>query len=247
MEASQAGEAAQQDAAPEGQAQEGQQEGGEQTAAVTPEALQRIDQIAEQLPQIQEQIQNLQPPDAGDEGFEGDEGFGEPEGPELLYDEYGQPYDAETGEPIDPQQAEQAQLQQFVDQRVTNAVQEAIKPLLENQERQRIVQEADQLEGEFPELADPEKAGQAVETARGLAEQMGQPELAGDPKFVRLSYLAGKAEQLAAQETPAGSTQEAVSIEGGGGATPVSPEEDDTAQRILMAGRPNGQALRGLS
>jgi|tagenome__1003787_1003787.scaffolds.fasta_scaffold20939406_2 hypothetical protein len=91
------------------------------------------------------------------ERFSGDEGEG------FAYDPYGtEPYD-------DP----------VVDARVEQ---------LETQVQQMgMEREAEELVSEFPELAEEANAAQLIVTSRQLAEYIGQPELAENVRFWRLT------------------------------------------------------------
>jgi hypothetical protein len=99
-------------------------------------------------------------------------------------------------------------------------LQEALSPLQQQVSEMQRSQEADQLVGEFPELGKPEVAEAVVKTAEQYAEMTGHPELAGNTAFIRMTYMAGRAAQLAQQQDGAGSGAGAATLEGAGGASP---------------------------
>lgn len=228
----------------EGPQEQGQQEPKQQQGQQIPDdVMSRLDALGQEVQQLRGGDD-----DEGDyEGEEGEEGFEDEPDSNYLYNEFGDPIDPQTGQMVDPDQIAAQELQQHINGQVTEAVQQAIAPLLEQQQNQQIQQEAEALEQEFPALATPEGAEQALNQAREHAKAMGDDTLASNPSFVRLVHLAGLAEQAAVGQTPAGATQEAVAVEGGGGAAPAGQVEDDTAQRILKAGSPNGGVLGGLA
>lgn len=126
------------------------------------------------------------------------------------------------------------QLNGAVDQRA----QALMAPMQQQMQEMRHDQEARDLAAEFPELAQPEMA-QKVAGKGGLAEQMaaqlGQPGLASEPKFWRLTYMAHKAAESANAEN--GSGDPAARLESGSGPGPASQmTEADIVQGIVNAG-----------
>ena len=127
----------------------------------------------------------------------------------------------ETNPNYDPNVAAQ-RLQEVMKQEATSAadakLQEAIAPLQQQVQELRSQQGADALAAEFPEMKDPKVAQQVVETAEKYAQILNQPELLSNFDFIRMTYMAGRAAQLA-QEEGDGSPQ-AATLEGAGGASP---------------------------
>jgi hypothetical protein len=87
---------------------------------------------------------------------------------------------------------------------------------------------------EFPDFADPQIAEQVVGTARQIAEAYGQTELANEPWFWRMTYMAGRAAESAAEEGDDAS--DAAHLEGGGGARPGG-QQVDLGDQIVNARR----------
>ena len=137
-------------------------------------------------------------------------------------DQYG--YDAPDDDAAAEQQAYQ-QLQQVIADQVRQGVQDQINPFI-------VKQQAEQLEQKYPDLAKPENAARVMQQADQRARAMGMPELAGKPEFIEMLYLAERASQQAAQETPAdGGT--GVHMEHGG-AQPNQPQVDERDRIVGM-------------
>lgn len=135
-------------------------------------------------------------------------------------------YQPEYGtDPAQAQQQAMQQLQSYITEQVQQGIQQNLTPHLQ---RQR----ANELERQYPDLADPQKAAKVVQATAQYAQRMGRPELARDPELVELVYLAEQARNSAAQETPADGGQ-SVHLESGG-AAPQQPEED-AGDRMLRA------------
>lgn len=130
----------------------------------------------------------------------------------------------------DDAQAEQRafeQLQKLVQEQVTQGVQQHIQPFI-------VRQQAEALEAKYPDLAKPEVAARVMQQAEQFAQQLGQPNLAGSPALIEKLYLAERAGNLAAQETPAdGGT--GVHLESGGGQP--QQQQMDERDRIVNMGR----------
>jgi hypothetical protein len=99
-------------------------------------------------------------------------------------------------------------------------LQQALGPLQAQVSDMQRAQEADALVAEFPELGQPETAQAVVNAAGQYAELMGQPELAANTNFIRVTYLAGRASQLAQEQQGAAGAPGAATLEGAGGASP---------------------------
>lgn len=139
----------------------------------------------------------------------------------------------------DPQNLAE-QLQPAIEQLVQQRLQAAIGPVQQQVEQQRIQSEAEALVGEFPEMGDPEKAQQVVALARELAEELGQPQLANEPKFWRQAYMVGRAVDQTNNEGR--NVPNAAHLEGGGGATPAGSQVDP-GDLIVQAGRGGSSVL----
>jgi hypothetical protein len=135
------------------------------------------------------------------------------------------------------------QLQPAIQQLVDRQTQQAIEPLQKQMQEARVEREAQNLVDEFPDLATPEVAQHVVQTARELAQQLGQPELANEPKFWRMAYMMGKAAESANQEGR--DAPNAAHLEGGGGATP-SGSQVNLGDLIVSGGSDGSQRLPGL-
>ena len=139
---------------------------------------------------------------------------------------------------VDGQLTEQAQ-RAALDQMVNHAAQEAIKPFLAQQAQERRDAQADALEAKYPVFADEAKAAQYIGQAQQQAAALGKPELAIEPAFLEMVYLADEARKKASDEQSAGG--QGVTLERAGGAAPAdgSQGDDGTAGRIakLAAGR----------
>lgn len=216
----------------------------QQTAAEAPQDTQvapQNDALMSRLDEMSQQIQSLaKPPEPQWQGGISDLPYaeGEPSRGFEQQPEFGAAYDPSQYQPgqyepdygMDPQ-AQQAQamqqLQSYISDQVQQGVQQAITPHIQRQK-------ADELERRYPDLADPQKAGQVVQATAQWAQRMGRPDLARDPELVELVYLAEQARTRAAQETPAENGSSGVHLETGG-AAPQGQEEESAGDRMLRA------------
>jgi hypothetical protein len=214
MEASQAGQGQAADAGQQ-QAQQGTQDGQAQASG--------LDALASQIGELGQYLRSEpwrpQEPEGGEE--QQDEGldlsqFLSPE--EGLYD---------------PQQQAQA-LQQALDQRLEQRLAAQVAPLQKELQELRRERDFEYLVGEVPELAEQGVADQTAQLARQLAEQMGQPALADDPKFMRLAFFAARAVEQHGREGSDGPV--AAHLEGGAGATQGGSSQVDRGDLIVNAG-----------
>ena len=139
----------------------------------------------------------------------------------------------------DPQQMAErlsGYVEQAADQRVQALMKDHIAPLQQQVQEQRIEQAARDLASEFPELENEETATEVVNASRVLAEQFGQPELAGQPQFWRLVFMAGKAAESANAE---GESPNAAHLESGSGATPAGPQAQQADLAQIFGVQPN--------
>jgi hypothetical protein len=129
------------------------------------------------------------------------------------------------------------------------AVSEQVKPLhdeLANQRNeladQRQERAFEHLAAEIPALQDPDVQQAVGEAAQQLAQAMGRPELAGDAHFWKLTAMAVKAAELAAEEEGADAPN-AAHLEGGGGAAPAGAQVDPLGPMFDEAGQGGKNAL----
>lgn len=198
----------------------------------------RLDEMQQQLGKLQAPTQEPQwqggiadlPYDQPDQGFDPNQSFD----PNQGFDPYGQqPDQYQPGQYApdqyqDPQQAQaqaMQQLQGYIAEQVQQGVQQHVTPYIQQQR-------ANELERQYPDLADPAKAGEIVAQTAQYAQKLGRPELARDPQLVELVYLAQQARSNAAQETPADGGNE-VHLESGGAAP--QQEEVDPVTRMLQS------------
>jgi hypothetical protein len=227
----------------DGAAQQADAQGAQQTTDVAA--------LAEQLGTNVESVEQLRafiaqglsdaPPDADEEPT------GETEEPhEFDFDGLGELDDLsflDSGEFGDDATETAQQLAQLVDSFTGERVAEAVAPLREQlAEHQRELQ-ANHLVAEFPELGDPEVAEHVVGLAHELAQQMERPDLAGDPRFWRLAYLAGRAADIANEEAGHNDVAAAYLEGGGGGGRPTGGAGGDAFSQMLEGDQQGRKAL----
>lgn len=220
------------EAADSGQATEAQAEAPQANGTQGLDALtSRIDELRESIPQM---IAQAQQRDAQDHQED------DPDDPDY-WDQLIAQYAGEDADDLQDPAQPQGQLPlDAIQKAVQQEIQKAIAPLHE----WRLGQEADAIEAQYPELQDPKVQQSLIQdaqaTARGLAAEMGNPEIANlarYPQFAELVFLASKARESASQEVPAGQGPE-VTLEPGGGATPATPEEDPAARIVAARNAP---------
>lgn len=128
-------------------------------------------------------------------------------------------------------------INQTAEQRAQQLKQSEIDPLKNDVAEMRREREAESLVREFPALAEPETASEVVSVAKQLAEANGMPDLANQPWFWRLTYMAGTAAEAANEE--GSENPRAAHLEGGGGGVPGGGQVD-YAQMIVNGGRGEG-------
>lgn len=114
-------------------------------------------------------------------------------------------------------------VEQTAERRAQALLQQHVDPLRNDVAEMRRQAESDRLVAEFPELAEEGTAEQVVSLSRQIAEAQGRPELADEPWFWRMTYMAGRAAEAANGE---GAEPPAAHLEGGGGAVPASSGAD---------------------
>lgn len=123
----------------------------------------------------------------------------------------------------------------LIDNVVEQRLQREINPLRESMDEQRRDLESRDLVAEFPEFGDPQIADQVVDASKQIAQAYGKPELANEPWFWRLTYMAGRAAESANEE--GSGDPEAAHLEGGGGARPGGNPQVDLGEQIVSARR----------
>lgn len=212
----------------EGQGAEAQGQQQAQTAALPDSLVSTLEGLAtgqEELRQFLQQ-QNAGEPEGGDEGDDAlDLSFMDPADPDF-----------------DPAQVAE-RLGGLIDQaaeRRANALMESrVGPLESRLNDMARTAEAERLVAEFPEFGDQEVATQVVQVSRQIAEaHVDDPkraaELADQPWFWRLTYMAARAAESANQE---GSAPDPANLEGGAGAVPGGGSQVDLGEQIVGATR----------
>lgn len=115
-------------------------------------------------------------------------------------------------------------LQQVIAQQIDSRVQPVVDKLTGERQEEQRQRDAEILVGEFPEMRETDVAEQVVLLARQMAEALGRPDLANEPKFWRYAYMVGRAADAA--NTEGAETPGAAHLEGGGGATPAGSQVD---------------------
>lgn len=161
--------------------------------------------------------------------------------------ENGQPTPPQTPEPQEQAQPESEDgpdeaklIEQYLQAEIQKGTQEAIRPLIQRQEEQRIRDEAQDFLEDYPEIReDPQTQQQLLSNAQRMAQELGTPDAAREPRFLELVHLASR--QLAAQANPenpeGGGDQQQVALEPGGGTNPgpAGNTNDDRAAAIVGA------------
>lgn len=153
---------------------------------------------------------------------------------------------ADEPDPAKAAQALKEMVETAAERRAQQLVEEKVGPLQETVSGMQQQRDADMLIAEFPDLGKPEVAKEVMASAEDLAKLMGQPELAGNAAFVRQTFLAGRASQLA-QEQQNGAAQApgAATLEGANGASPggagqgATPQQQSEAREKAWGGRQN--------
>lgn len=214
----------------EGQQTQGENGGGE--AQQSPDVNQMVEQLGQVASGMEEMRTFLASQPWQQQAGEGeDQQQADPNELDLSWlDPNAQTYE-------DPQ-AVAARLNEVINGAVDQRAQQLIAPLQAQQAELRRDQEARDLAGEFPELAD-EKMAKMIAGPDGLAVQMaqvlGQPALAHEPAFWRMTYLAHKATE--ANNAQNGDAPNAANLESGSGPGPANqPSPEDRIKQIMNAG-----------
>jgi hypothetical protein len=180
-------------------------------------------------------------PEEGDEqplDLEGGDPFGD-EGLDAfgLEDAGFDPGEQFGGDPQADAEAQAQALQQFVG----DQVQQAVQPLAAQVHDGLQAQAFGELAREFSELQEPETAERVMGLARSIGDAHGWPaQVWQSPQFVRLTYLAARAQQIAQEEAALdGEQPPTAAIEGGGGAMGGAGRGRSPGQMIVGAGSRN--------
>ncbi len=225
MEASAAGLAG--DGTGDGQQQQGEQQEGQGPDLATIASGQ--DDLRSQLEQMRSYMeeQSWQPPEVPAEQDT------PPEPADLSFVDPNEPN-------YDPQRAA-GQLLEVLQQQNQQALSEALAPLQNDLQEVRSAREADYLAQEFPDLQNPETADAVFKATAEAVQAAGLPaEAAQNMQMVRLVYLAGRAQELAAGEQSEEQSQQVATLEGAGGASPGGSTGGLTAESIVSA--PGGRS-----
>jgi hypothetical protein len=179
-------------------------------AQVPSEVMERLDELNGRFGQLEPLLQ----------------GLGQQEEPEQEQPGFDEHFD-ENGMVLDPDG-----LQSYIQQQIQQGVQSQMEQTTQGlQQVQQFLQdqELDGLADDYPELQQPEVATKLAQEANAWAQSRNMPQLATDPEFVEMVYLAGKAMEQAQQGVPAG--DQGVHLEGGSG-NPGQPTVDATQERF---------------
>jgi hypothetical protein len=229
-----------------------------QTPEVNPDLLNRMNEFGSQLGEIKETLGQFQTgaepqepgfqygqPDPGQQPY-GPEQFGpEPQyGPEAgqqYVDEFGNPVPDGYGQPqpqMDPEQVA-AQLRDAL----------GLGNLESEVAQMKATRDAESLKQKYPDFADQEKVGKIRESVESAAweiaggDQAHAEKLMNSPAFWEREYLAGRARESAASETPAGGANE-IQLETPGGTAPEQPEQDEGDLMVAAAERRKPSVVR---
>ncbi len=150
--------------------------------------------------------------------------------------------DGLDGEQQQEQQApgfDPAQFAQQFGEQVQRAVDARVAPIEQQQQQMEYQRGVEALAAEFPDLGQPEVLQDVAQATSQYAEIIGQPELATQPAFMRLIYMAGRAADLANDE--AGDAPGVAHIEGGGGAGAGGGQQMNMAD--VFSGGPKGSGV----
>lgn len=219
---------------------EGAQQQQASEAPPDPRVMQHLEQLGSQIGQMTEQFGPVI------------EHFQQQAQPEAdPFAEFGgEEFASQLGEQMgmDPQQLRDT-LGSMIDSRAQELIGQHVAPIAEHLR----IEGFKQLEGQYADMRDPQKAEQiwnsAESRAAEIAHNAGLPaQLAPammTPQFVELVYKAEMADQHAAAQSAAGEQQQQeVQLEGSSGGGPSQSGEQSLAER-LHAARPGGQTASG--
>lgn len=212
------------------QATETQAEGGQEQAQPDMSALMsRMDELSQTVQSLKPQEQSQEYGGLSDSFYGQQEGEQQGQWNQQDYEigQFGDQFDG-----MDPQAQQQAAIEE-ANKLIDARVQEALNPIRQQYQQDRMVSQAKELEQKYPDLQKGDVVGPVMQEAQRRAQAAGQPDLVRNPAFIELVYLAQQATTNASQQTAADGGSEA-HLEGEG-AVPDAPE-DDFAQRVVNAG-----------
>jgi hypothetical protein len=118
-------------------------------------------------------------------------------------------------------------------------VRAAVAPLANELAEMRRETAMRDLVAEFPDMGDPDIAGEVVQQAHALAEAHGHPEVAGEPWFWRIVYAAQTAYQAAAEEGQ--EPPDTAHLEGGAGSAGGQRQGETNPLLQALDGPPGGR------
>lgn len=114
---------------------------------------------------------------------------------------------------------------------------QVVKDELAPMEQQRVQEQrdtyADQLEQRYPALRDQATQEAVIEETVRFAEQLGRPDLAGDPRLLEQMYLARLGRERTSSEAPMQGGQQQGAIEPERGAAPAAPAPEKSVEDSL--------------
>ena len=219
---------------------EAQQSNGQNGQGGFDAVLAELAGMAESHEQMRQQLAGL-PQLQAQQGFDGD--------PSAFYDDLGaddgpgldaglDPGDPFDGESFDPEAAVRAEAQAIGGyvQSQTEPLREGLQSLQDAHENLQWQHDVSELVAEFPEMGQQETAVSVWGATARAAHAIGQPELASNVHLARMTYLAGRALEAAAQEPSGDEPPGAARLEGGGGAAGPGGGGLSPAQQILHGG-----------
>lgn len=153
---------------------------------------------------------------------------------EFEFEEEQPDYDAEGDE--------EAQLASYVREQA----QEAIAPILAQQEQERRYEQLTALVERYPEMGERDTAGQIAEVVHKIADSYGNDGLRDDPVLVELVFKALQADKASAAEKKAeDAKKEGAKLEQGAARTDSGSDSEDESviEEILNAGGGRGSVF----
>lgn len=181
--------------------------------------LERFDGLTPRFEKLEQSVSQLLGGDDTDD--DPDAGFDF----ESLYGDEADP-EAAAAARINPQA-----LQELMDQRVQQALEEHYNPLAKQVRDLQVGLDAEQLTARYPDLAKAEIAKPVIEKAKALAESVGRPDLTDNMQFIEAMYKAHMADAYAAGEVPVGA-EKGFELERASGAGPAQAEQPNYVERL---------------
>lgn len=164
---------------------------------------------------------------------------GEPEIDLSWLDSLGEP-----GAQLDPQALQQGLMESLgpvIEQKAQQLVDQRIGPMSETLSNMERETHMERLVDEFPDMGDQEIAGQVVSTAHQLVQGNQWPqEVAQDPRFWRLIFMAGRGAETAQEEQEGGEESLPALLGGASGSGSGGGEQQHPGDAIVTARRGRG-------